>query len=177
MQSSIPSDFEDWLNLLDLSAVADLDDKIAEREYFMALASTEQDVQRFRWLISAFFNAAYSFFEIGALGAFHAFTDPQTGESVGDSEALDTLRRYVKVFRNINNPSFVKTGGLHEVTTQLYELRKSNTHHYPLSIMAVGSSLPEDFHFGNITGKGTPALKFCRAAMSLIRQVHQELQA
>lgn len=176
MESSAPSEFDDWLDLLDLNAIADPDDKIAECEYFLALASAELELKRFRWLISAFFGAAYSFFEISALNAFHAFTNPQTDDPIEDSQALDTLRRYVKVFQNVKRPSFVKTGGHHDVTKQLYELRKGNTHHVPLSIMAAGPTLPEDFHFGYITGKGTPALAFCRAAMSLIRQVQRELQ-
>jgi len=177
MVSSAPSEFDDWLDLLDLAAIADPDDKIAECEYFLALASAEPDVQRFRWLISAFFGAAYSFFEISALSAFHAFTDPQTGKPIEDTGALDILRRYVTIIQNVKKPSFVKTGGRHDVTKQLYELRKGNTHYCPLSIMAAGPKLPGDFHFGDITGKGTPALAFCRTAMSLIRQVHQELQA
>lgn len=176
-KQSSPSEFDEWFDLLDLSAVADPDDKIAECEYFLALASIEQDVLRFRWLISAFFNAAYSFFEIRALAAFHAFWDSHTEEPVEDSEVLDTLRRHIKIFRNAKKPWFVKTGGLGEVTEQLYELRKENTHHHPLSIMVTGPSLPEDFHFGEMTGKGTPALAFCRKTMALIRQVQQELQA
>jgi len=177
MDSSVPSEFEDWLNLLDLAAIADSHDKIAECEYFLTLASTEQDVQRFRWLISAFFGAAYSFFEISALSAFQAFIDPRTGEPVENTDALKTLRRYVTVDQNVKNPFFVKTGGNHDVTKQLYKLRTANTHHYPLSIMATCPELPGAFHFGNIIGKGTPALAFCRTAMSLIRQVHQELEA
>jgi len=48
MVPSAPSDFDDWLNLLDLSSIADPDDKIAECEYFLALASQEPDLQRFR---------------------------------------------------------------------------------------------------------------------------------
>lgn len=177
MVASSPSDFNDWFDLLDLSAIAEPGDKIAECEYFLILASVEPDLRRFRWLISAFLGAAYSFFEISALSAFHAFNDPKTGDPIEDAEALDILRRYVTVFQNVKNPSFVKTGGHHEVTKQLYELRKGNTHHVPLSIMAIGDELPENFHFGYITGNGVPALVFCQTVISLIRQVHQELQA
>jgi len=177
MKSTTPPVFEDWKSLLDFDAIADPFDKIAECQYFLILASHEPDVQRFRWLISAFFGAAYSFFEISAMSAFHAFTDPKTGEQVEDAEALEILRRYVTIFQNVKNPSFVKTGGLHEVTKQLYELRKGNTHHFPLSIMVTGQELPETFHFGYISGQGVPALPFCRKTIALMRQVHQELQA
>jgi hypothetical protein len=177
MESTAPPEFEDWLDLLDFDAIADPFDKIAECQYFLDLASKEPDVQRFRWLISAFFGAAYSFFEINALSAFHAFADPQTGKLIEDAEALEILRRYVTIFQNVKSPSFVKTGGLHEVTKQLYELRKGNTHHFPLSIMSTGLELPEAFHLGKVSGQGIPALAFCRKAMALMHQVNQELQA
>ena len=177
MVSDEHPELDDWLNLLDLSAIADSFDKIAECQYFLDLASKETNVQRFRWLISAFFAAAYSFFEISALSAFHAFTDPKTGEPIEGNEDLEVLRRYVTIFQSVKNPSFVKTGGNHEITKQLYEFRKRNTHHFPMSIMSAASELPEAFQFGNIRGQGTPALAFCRTAMALMHQVHQELQA
>jgi len=169
-------ELDDWINLLDMSAIADPFDKIAECQYFLDLASQEADVEHFRWLVSAFFAAAYSYFEISALSSFHAYTDPQ-GDPVEDSDALEVLRRYVTVSRNTKNPSFVKTGGNHEITIQLYEFRKRNTHHFPMSIMTTSPEIPEDFQFGRIRGQGKPALAFCRTAMALIRQVHQELQA
>ncbi|HUJ11781.1 MAG TPA: hypothetical protein VL171_17360 [Verrucomicrobiae bacterium] len=176
MNPSTPSEFYDWFDLTDLSAIADPDDKVAECEYFLMLASTERDAQRFRWLMSAFFNAAYSFFEISAFNAYHAFQDSKSGEWLVDREALDTLRRYVEVDRDRRNPSRVKTKALHKITKRLYELRKGNTHHYPLSIMATGPSLPEDFQFGCVSGKEPPALAFCRDAISLIHQVQTELE-
>ena len=158
----------DLLSQIDIQAIALPEDKITECKYFMELASSESDSNKFRWLISAFFNAAYSFFEITALSAFNAYHDPETGEPIEDSDALVTLRNYVKVSQNKNKPSFVNTAGLYETTERLYKLRKGNTHHYPLSIMATGSTLPEDFHFGHLKDKGIPALKFCREVMTLI---------
>src|SRR5688500_8647495 len=109
MATEAPSELDEWLNLVDLGAIADPYDKIGECEYFLEFASREQDPGRFRWLISAFFSAAYSFFEISALNAFHAITDPATGKQLEDSEATAILRRYVTVFQNAKNPSFVKT--------------------------------------------------------------------
>lgn len=173
----ISEEFRRWASLVDLSAIANPHDKVAECEYFLELASHESNVSQFRWLISAFLNSAYSFFEISALAAFLALTDPQTGETVEDSAALDTLARYVAISRNRKKPMYVKTSGTHTVTKQLYEFRRRNTHYFPMSIMAAGASLPEDFHFGHITGTGEPALAFCRTAMALISQVQHELKA
>ena len=175
MSTKLTSEFEDWLNLLDINAIADVSDKVAECEYFLSLAAQEKDKDKFRWLISAFFGAAYSFFEIQALRAFHDH-NPQTGERIENDEALATLRRYVHVVQKQNRPNFVKTSGQHDVTKLLYEFRKENTHHYTLSIMISSQELPEGFQFGNLSGKGVPALSFCREAMLLIQEVERELQ-
>ncbi|MBS3952186.1 MAG: hypothetical protein KGZ88_04475 [Methylomicrobium sp.] len=177
MSDDSPNKFDSWLDLIDLDAIADPDDKIAECEYFFTLASTETNVQHFRWLISAFFGAAYSYFEIRAMWAFHGFSDPSTGESVEDSEALVILRRYVNIIQNPKNPRFIKTSGSHPITMKLYELRKGNTHHYPLTIKRTGKNLPEDFYFGYKRNNGTPVFAFCKELMSLINNVQAMLQS
>jgi hypothetical protein len=174
---SSPSEDEDWLSLLDLSAVADPGDKVRECEYFLALAEAERDRERFRWLISAFFGGAYSFFETSALYAYAALTAPDTGEPLADFDAVAILEKYVGIRQSDKDPYFVKTSGRHEITKRLYDLRKSSTHHVPLSIMVTGPSLPADFQFGSSVGAGTPALEFCRSLMQLIRQVQHELNA
>lgn len=172
-----PIDTSDsWLSRIDLAAIPDLDDKLQECEYFFSLASAEQDRQHFRWLIGAFFNAAYSYFETSALTAYVRFIDHETGEPVEDSQSLDVLRTYVRVFRKVNRPEFVKTSGLQGVTKELYDLRNKNTHRFSLPIMAAGENLPEDYHFGSTTGEGKPALAFCRSAIELIRRIDLELQ-
>jgi hypothetical protein len=173
--AGIEFDVNDYLSRLDLWAMEDSSNKLEECEYFLGLAALETDRMRFRWLISAFFNAAYSFFEMTALHAYFAFTEPDTGEPTSDEVAIGILSAYVDVSRGGKKSSRVKTTGKHEVTKRLYELRRANTHHFPMSIMAAGPALPEDFHFGNMRGEGTPALAFCREAIALIRQVQREL--
>jgi hypothetical protein len=176
MSRKLTDDTADWLNLLDLDSIADPSDKLTECEFFLELATQENDKDKFRWLISAFFGAAYSFFEINALRAYQSFHNPETGDPIENEEALETLRRYVRVLQDAKRPSYVKTAGQHEITKELYELRKGNTHHYPLSIMTSGKMLPENFQFGSLSGKGIPALAFCRQVISLIREVENELQ-
>lgn len=176
MSHKFSADTEDWLNLLDLDAIADPADKLPECEYFLGLATEETDKDRFRWLISAFFGAAYSFFEIYALRGYQSFHNPETGDPIENEEALEILRRYVRVAQDVKRPTYVKTAGQQKITKELYNLRKGNTHHYPLSIMTCGTQLPEDFHFGSLSGNGIPALAFCRDVMSLIREVENELQ-
>lgn len=167
-------DFEDWLNRWDMQAVPDFDDKVRECEFFFGQLSSEADRNKFRWLLSGFLNAAYSFFESTALAAHFKFTDAN-GNPYEDDEGLSALRRHVNVEQRKNNPEYVKTTGLTDLTKQLYEIRKKCTHHFSLSIMETGSSLPEDFQLGNIRGEGIPVMPFCREILQLIRRVYVEI--
>ena len=169
------SSSHDLLARLDLSAIADPGDKIRECEFFLGLASTETDRARFRWLISAYLNAVYSYFETTALYASVVFTDPETLDPLEDSEAVEILRNYVRIRQNEKNPYFVKTGALHPVVVRLYEVRNAATHHFPLSIMAAGTNLPEDFYLGSTRGEGEPLLALCREALAVVKQVQAEL--
>ncbi|MDO8437739.1 MAG: hypothetical protein Q7S69_06210 [Nitrosomonadaceae bacterium] len=175
MADSPPFDFNEWLSLLDLDAIPDPRDKLRECEFFFDLLSQQTERDRFRWLVAAFLNAAYSFFESSSLTAYFRFNDHETGEPVEDSQALEVLRRYVNVMRDAKRPNFVKTGGLVPLTKQLYDFRKKSTHYYPLSLMATGPSLPEDYHFGSTRGKGTPVMALCRDVLGLIQRVQQEI--
>lgn len=177
MPESPESSLNDILRRLDLSAVADASDKLRECEFFLGLASTETDRTRFRWLISAYLNAVYSYFETAALYASVAFTHPETGDPVVDTEAVTKLGNYVRVSQSSKNPYYVKTAGFHPVLARVYEVRKAATHHYPLSIMAAGPNLPEDFHLGSMKGEGEPLLALCRDALGVIKQVQAELDA
>lgn len=175
--SDVKIDIEDILSRLDLGAIEPSSNKVAECQYFLGLASSEKDHAHFRWLISAFLNAAYSFFEMSAMRAYFAFTHPETGEMHEDGEAIEILEQYVGVSQEKTRPTYIKTWGTSDTTKKLYEFRKRNTHHYPLYIMKAGEDLPEDFHFGKMIGDGEPVLKFCSQAMALILQAQEELDA
>lgn len=164
----------EFFSRIDLSAIEDVGDKIAECEFFLGLTNEEGDRKNFRWLISAFLNAAYSYFETSALHAYFAFTDEE-GEMQPDMDAVDVLRGQVRVCRDAKRPDFVKTAGLSPITKQLYEIRRKNTHHFPLSIMQVGASAPASFQFGSMRGDGEPVLPFCTQVMQLIRDTEREL--
>ena len=172
--SAAPLPDDDWLAQLDFEAVADPDDKLSECEFFFGLMSAEVDRERFRWLASAFLNAAYSFFESSALMAFLRFTDKE-GEPIADHHALDVLGRYVNVERRGRRRDFVKTTPLHPLTEQLYQFRRKTTHHYSLSVMIAGPSLPADFHFGSTRRQGVPVIKLCGDVIELVRRVQQEI--
>ncbi len=175
MSSSEEIDLSDWFNRWDIEAVPDLDDKVKECEFFFDALSKETNRNKFRWLVSAFMNASYSFFESTALTAYFRFTDPENGESYEDDEGLAILGRHVKVSQNPNNRNFVKTEGTTPLTKQLYEFRKKSTHHFSLSIMVTGTVLPEDFHFGSMRGEGVPIMPLCSEVLTLIRSVYAEI--
>lgn len=175
MPQPLDSSEDNFLERIDLDAIADPGDKIKECEFFLSLACIETDRMRFRWLISAYLNAVYSYFETTALYASVAFTDPQTGDPIEDSEAVDRLRTYVRVFQSQRDPYYVKTRGLHPVIARLYQVRNAATHHFPLAIMAAGPNLPEDYHLGSTKGEGLPLLSLCREALDVIKQVQAEI--
>lgn len=176
MSSTGAFDLNDWLSRWDMESVPNLDDKVRECEFFFDALAIEMNRNRFRWLVSAYLNAAYSFFESTALTAHFRYTD-QSGEPYKDYEGLAVLRKHVKVTQRPSNPNYVNTEGLTPITKQLYEFRKKNTHHFALSILATGPSLPEDFHFGSMRGEGTAVMPLCRESLTLIRTVYAEINA
>ena len=170
-----PETMREWLELIDMSSIALPDDKLLECQYFLSLASAERDKDKFRWLISAFFNAAYSFFEIAALDAHHRYYDPDTDKHIEDDDSLNVLREHVGVKQNPKRPKYVNTSGLSDLTKKLYELRKGNTHHSPMTITQCSDDLPEGYNFGYIKNEGMPALKFCRDVLELIETINKDI--
>lgn len=168
---------EQYLVDIDFDSIALPDDKYEECRYFYQLLAVEGERDKFRWLLSAFLGACYSFLEIKTKSFYYAFCDNETGQPIEDEESLNILRQYVKVSQNKNNYSFVKTKGFHELSRKLYEIRNSNTHHYALSIMSGNDSGPEGFLIGCERGKAVPALDFCRKALALFDEINEQLDA
>lgn len=169
-----------FYDLRDLSGIETIEDpsiKITECEYFLGLASIEKDRTRFHWLINAFFDAAYNYFEMSALHAHFAHEAPDTNESIENRKTLVILRNHVVVIQEKNCRPYVNTAGKHPITKRLYELRETNTYPQPLAIMATEPSVIDDFHFESMKGNGSPVLAFCHEAMSIIRQVQSEFEA
>lgn len=167
----------DWFQKFDISAVVLPNDKLAECHFFYELAAQETERDKFRWYLSAFLGACYSYLEIKALQLHHQSSDPETGDTWPDEEALSVLREHVRTLQNKKNSSYVKTSAVSEIMQQLYEARKENIHHNSLAIMIGGKSLPEDFHLGMERGKGKPALDFCRQVLQTFETIETELQS
>lgn len=171
------ANLEQYLADIDMDSIALPDDKLDECRYFYELLTQESERDKFRWLLSAFLGGCYSFLEIKAKNLYHAFNDHETGDSIEDGESLNILRQYVKAFQDKNNPSFIKTKGLHELIKRLYEIRNNNTHHYALSIMKGVGSSPETFLIGHEKSKAVPALEFCRQVLALFDEINEQLDA
>ena len=167
---------ESILKNLDMSAIALPDNKLDECKYFYSLLEHEENRDHFRWLLSAFLGACYSHLEITAKSLFHAFQDPETGETYQDDDALTILGKYVSASQNKKKPEYVKTKGLLALTEKLYEIRNKNTHHYALSIMRLGESPNCRFQIGHMSGEGVDALIFCEEILSLFEQIESELK-
>lgn len=174
MTDKLRKEIFDYLARLDLSAIESAQDKLEECRFFMGLASVERDRQRFRWLLSAFLSSAYSFFEMVAVEAHFSFCDDE-GHPYANEHALDVLANYVKITKT-GSKGRVQVSGLTPLAEKLWAIRRGNTHHFPLSIMATGQDLPNDFSIGKLRDEGIPALAFARDILAMIEQVQRELR-
>ncbi|MBD9471169.1 hypothetical protein [Pseudoxanthomonas sp. PXM01] len=162
---------------VDVSSAAAQDYKADECRFFLELARAQTDRSRFRWLVSAFLSAAYSFFDQAAYWACISQVDESTGEDTADEILLSAVREHIDVTQNKKYASYVKTTASRGVLQQLYEIRQQNTHRSSLSIMCAGESLPDDFHLGWELGKGLPLLEFCDEVMTEIEQLRFKREA
>ncbi|WP_286805564.1 MULTISPECIES: hypothetical protein [unclassified Marinimicrobium] len=141
------------------------------------MLAVERDRDKFRWLLGAFLNGCYGFLEFKATYLYYAFCDPDSGEPVEDREALETLRKYVKVSQKKNISGFIKTSGLSELMKKLYKFRNRSTHDGGIEIMEAGNQLPDDFQIGMYKSKGYPAVEFCEEVLSFLRDLDLELES
>lgn len=171
-----PSSKLDWyLDRLDITAIENAANKVEECRFFLGLASIEADRAKFRWLLSAFLNAAYSYFEMAALEAYFRFCD-QDGNPFADEQTLAALEPHVKADKTgKTGKERVKTLAVSPLAQQLFKIRTGNTHHFPLSIMEAGPALPEGFEIGRMRGEGISALAFGREVMELVERVQRQI--
>lgn len=168
-------DLKEVLGSIDMAAVPLPDDKRNECKYFLSLAERVKDRDEFRWLLSAFLGAAYSYIEIKAQSLCNRYYDEHTDAMYPDENGLEVLRRHVRVFQNKKNPNYVKTSGKSQLLKQLYEHRKENTHNYSLPITKMNSSVPESFGIGLHPDKAVPALQLCRDVLELFHDLEDEV--
>jgi hypothetical protein len=164
-------DLTEVLGSIDMAAIPLPNDKFKECEYFLGLAERTEDRDEFRWLLSAFLGAAYSYLETKAQSLCNRYYDEQSDAMIPDEEGLEVLRNHVRIFQDKKKPNYVKTSGKGLLLKQLYEHRKENIHNYSLPITTISTSVPEGYGIGAHPEKAIPALKLCRDALDLFREL------
>src|SRR5690554_6130577 len=175
MTNDEPYDQLILLSQIDLASIPLPDDKLEECSFFFKALSTEPDRKRFRWFVSAFLNAAYSFFESEALTAHFRFFNPDDGALYPDQSGVTTLRKHVKVKQIKTNPEYVSTQGKSVIAKKLYQIRNKNVHCGSLIITSVGESLPDDFRIKTSSNESVPAVVFCSETLQLINDIYSEI--
>lgn len=167
----------DLLSQVDLASIPLPDDKIEECRFFFNALSIEPDRKHFRWLVSAFLNAAYSFFESEALTAYFRFFSPDDGVAHKDQHAISTLENHIgtKFQPTKNRPEYVKTWGDTDITRKLYLIRKTSTHYGSLTITSDGKNVPSDFRIKLSCGESVLAVSFCSEVLQLITDIYSEI--
>jgi hypothetical protein len=165
---------KEFLDNINMAAIALPDDKLNECKYFFNLLKSEPERDKFRWLLSAFLGACYSCIEIKAKGLYHAFNDPDTGETYKDEEALEFLNKFVITKQSGKDPYYVNTKGLDVTIKTLYEMRHENIHSYSLSISIDREVSPNKFYIGHIITEKVPAIEFCQNVIDLLEGIYQQ---
>ena len=138
---------------LDIVGIPDTWDTLEKCEYFLKLASREVKTPQFSWLISAFLEAAYSFFNVFAIRAMHWLVDCD-GQTWQDDEAFEELSCIVRI--DSKGPFGVTTSLAPYsplIVRHLYKFHERYTQHFPLAILTGGPKMPEDFRFGGFHSK------------------------
>ncbi|SFU62923.1 hypothetical protein [Nitrosospira multiformis] len=170
------SEMETLCNELDIVGIPSAWDTFQKCEYFLNLASSEVNTPQFSWLISAFLEAAYSYFDVLAIGAMNSFTDGYTGGTWQDEELYFKILGSV-VYIGSEGPFRVKTSIAPYsplIVRHLFKFHEDYTYHYPLAILKAGPNLPEEFRFGGSIRNGVPALEFCRKVLVFFKEDWQE---
>jgi hypothetical protein len=169
------TDSDEWLNIR-VDDIPDPLDKCLECRYFLQLLERESDQKNFRWLISAFISAAYSFFETANFSANKRYPDEALSQHAGCEESFNVIKKYVISKNNGKGDRGFTTSATAPLLKQLYALRNSNTHRSAFLIKTNGGDLPNDFMFGFLTDSDVPALAFCKEVVALIDCISEQLQ-
>ncbi len=169
------TDSDEWLNIR-VDDIPDPLDKCLECRYFFQLLEGESNQNNFRWLMSAFVSAAYSFFETVNFSAYKRYPDEISSVNTGCEEVLNVINKYVISKNNGKGDRRFTTSAISPLLKQLYALRNSNIHRSAFLIKTNGSDLPNDFMFGFIMDSDVPALAFCKKVVALIDDISRNLQ-
>jgi hypothetical protein len=144
-------------------------DKIEECGYFLELMRGTTDWKQFRWLTSAFLEAARAAMDWMAYAANHYWEHDVDGEEVHDDCYVGPLKRYMTTSPNGRK---ILVQAVHVLLKQLCEYRKQTAHYGPLWIKPKQVSTASDFVF--VEGE-QHVLPFCEQALELLARIPHEL--
>lgn len=146
-------------------------DKLKECRFFLDLMERATDWQQFRWLTSAFLNAARAAMDWLALSAFYAIPDDEGGMEP-DEEAIATLSKYL-VLNQEKKTGKVYASPRDPLLKELCEHRKVTAHEGPLWIKPEKVADPHEFRFW---WGDKPVLTFATAVLELLTKIQTEVR-
>jgi hypothetical protein len=148
----------------------EITDKLDECRFFLTLMKRTKDWPRFRWLTSAYLNAARAALDWLAFRAHYAWFDDE-GEPEADQRAVQALRKYLDLKHQIKSGKVYA----HPRVPLLRDLCRHRTitaHEGPLTIKPEKVSTPKQFVFRD---GGQPVIKFADDVLDLLVQIQEEL--
>jgi len=178
----------EWLWDWDLEGLVESDwpplaasDKIEECRFFLGLMKTTTDWKQFRWLTSAFLEAARAAMDWMAYAAHHysPYQDDE-GVRVMDDCYVVPLSKYMITHRS-GSKVFVQP--VHPLLKVLCKRRTQTAHYGSLWIAPEKASSPSDFIFkeGGKKEGDQNVLQFCEEVLDLLAAIphdlHDEVEA
>ncbi len=148
----------------------EITDKLDECRFFLRMMNRTKDWARFRWLTSAYLNAARAALDWLAYSVHYAWFDDD-GEQRPDRKAMDALMKHLDLKRE------VKTGKVYAspkipLLRELCRHRSVTAHEGPLTIKPEKVSSPRQFVFRD---GGQPVISFAEDVLDLLVKIQREL--
>lgn len=144
-------------------------DKIEECGFFLELMRKTTDWKQFRWLTSAFLEAARAAMDWMAYAAHHYWHHDVDGNEIQDDRYIGPLKRYMTTHPS-NGRVFVQPED--PLLKALCVYRKQTAHYGPLWIKPKQVSSASDFLF--VEGEQR-VLLFCEEVLELLARIPMEL--
>jgi hypothetical protein len=166
--TEVPDEYEGIIGYGYLEAA----DKLKECSFFLDLMMGTTDWNQFRWLTSAYLNAARAVMDWLASSAFYAIPDDTDGSRMEqDDEAIAILSQYM-VLKHEKKTGKVYASPRDPLLKDLCQHRKVSAHEGPLWIKPEKVRDPTEFRFWS---GDTPVLDFARKVLALLKKIQNEV--
>ncbi len=145
-------------------------DKLRECAFFLGLMKRTRDWARFRWLTSAYLNAARASLDWLAFMVHYDRIDDE-GRHLPDEERIRILRKYL-IVEPTRKSGKVFAEPVHPLLRELSKHRTVTAHEGPLAIKPERVQNPRQYAFRD-DGRGV--LEFSEQVLGLLIQIQSEL--